>query len=109
MKHKFDVSLIENWRCVSDPVEEAIPRQLKSTYIEGFIYEHPDYKDGSPIRTYAVVLAKKKLIFTASGDIHALGKVDPVYKDFALKHLPDWDENEPIQSWSQEEIDDLVN
>ena len=109
MKFVVNVSLIENWRCVSDPLEESIPRQLKSTYIEGFVYDHPAFEDGSFIRTLAIVLAKKKLIFTASGEIYALGKVDPIYKTFALEALPTWDENEPIQSYSQEEIDSQIN
>jgi len=68
----------------------------KDTHLQGEVYGHPRYKDGTFVTTSPVEKADGVTITTRSGSVYELGKVEKNYREWLRADEPEWDPENPI-------------
>jgi hypothetical protein len=74
--------ILENWAIVSIPSDPYQPPELWPRYLQGNVFGHHRFEDGTPITTSKImsVSVEDKTITTYSGSVYTLGAVDPEYE-----------------------------
>ena len=87
---------ITNWSVAGENSPYLAP-ELIQIRLNGEVYNHPKFKDGSEITTSIIKKADGLKITTQSGSKYLLDKIDPKYKKWIDKNYnKPWDEKNPI-------------
>jgi hypothetical protein len=75
---------LEKWSlCCDAPDPYKAPEQQQQQqipHLQGFVYNHPNFKDGDPLTTSRIVKMENGLVVTRSGSKYELGEVDPEWE-----------------------------
>jgi hypothetical protein len=69
--------LLKNWSIILD--RWYLPPEYKRAHLKGYAYGHPEYKDGTLVKTSIIVETEGFLVKTATGTIYLLEDPDPEY------------------------------
>jgi len=78
---------IEQWSATSrDDDKFIVPPELQNVHIQGCVYDHSDYTDGTPIVTSKVVQKIDSEIITNSGSRYILGEPSVEYVEWCTEN-----------------------
>jgi hypothetical protein len=70
---------LESWSVVGDQNPYLAP-EARSIHLQGYVFGHPNHKDGTHVITSPIVGVDGRLITTKSGHTYQLGEVNPEYQ-----------------------------
>ena len=74
------------------------PPELMILTLVGQVYGHKEERhyDGKWIRTSEIVKVEGRTLTTGSGSVYHLGSIDPKFRRWLKKNVPDWDWRNPV-------------
>lgn len=94
---------IEQWSVVRPPDDWFRPPEAATVCLNGLIYGHPRFKDGTCVTTAPMVDADGTRITVAGSSSELterydvlLGQVHPEYRAWLKENRPDWDPENPV-------------
>jgi hypothetical protein len=87
---------IENWS-VGEDADPYTPPECKRPLLQGEVFGHPSFPDGTFIRTSSIVSASPDgtLVRTRNNE-YVLGAVQPEYREWLRINRPEWNEKHPF-------------
>lgn len=70
---------LNNWS-VTKEQDPYIAPECRRSILQGVVFEHPAFEDGSRIWTSPITRLEEDFVVTASGTRYMLGTVDPAYE-----------------------------
>jgi hypothetical protein len=88
---------LEKWSCCfTDAENPYLAPECRTIRLQGKVYGHPSFDDGSDVVTSRIVKTEGRTITTYSGSVYVLGEVEPGYREWLAKNRPNWDPENPI-------------
>ena len=87
---------IRHWSVVGDNSNPYNPPELRTAHLQGNVYGHPRFPDGTQVRTSAIKDVKKRTVFTQSGSKYVLGNISSRYREWLHENRPNWNWRKPI-------------
>ena len=94
------MATLKNWSIVADPNNPYMAPELKTIYLQGEVYDHPNsrHHDGKRIITSKVVKKIGPLTYeTKSGTIYTLDTVAPAYKEWCSENNIELNLEDPVR------------
>ena len=95
-KSHINIATINNWSVTSGSNSPYTAPELIGIRVCGNVKNHTIFKDGHNIKTSKVENVYYREIYTFSGSIYRLGKIDPVYRKWLKENRPNWNWRQPI-------------
>lgn len=93
-----DTIKMEGWSIVGAAASPySAPEQASTMHLFGRAYGHPRHKDGTPIKTTAIVEAVGRQVRTVSGSVYELGAPDSLYVEWLAEQGKSIDESAPVK------------
>ena len=86
--------LLNQWSTTSSADAYKAPEQI-TLHLQGIAENHPRLGKG-PITSSPIVKVNGRRVFTKSGSIYRLGKIDKKFRKYLREIRPQWDWREPI-------------
>jgi hypothetical protein len=90
------IKKIHNWKTVASVGSPYQAPETIGLCLKGDVYGHEGFRDGDSVRTSRVVEIKGRIVYTVSGSVYKLGRIDPKFRKFLRKHRPNWNWRNPI-------------
>ena len=71
------------------------PPEMQKLALQGKVYGHPRYKDGTLLVTTPIETVKGRQVKTRNTH-YVLGRIDPTFRQWLKKNRPKWDYKNPI-------------
>ena len=88
---------IENWFVRRRHRDPFMAPECNPVVLGGEVYGHPRKRDGTGVRTSAIVDVDGLLVRTESGTTYQLGKIDPEYEKWMRENEVKYDPANPIR------------
>ncbi len=85
---------LENW-CVTAVDPWAAPETGAS--LGGYVYNHPNHIDGTPIVTSRIVETEGRFVTTYTGSVYELGEPAPLYVEYLKTIHKELDPINPVK------------
>jgi len=87
---------IDDWMTVASIGSPYQAPETLGICLRGMVYGHSRFENGDAVRTSVVVKVEGRKVFTRSGSVYRLGRINPGFRKFLKKEKPDWDWRNPI-------------
>ena len=87
---------INDWSTTSLDNNPYLAPELKRINLQGKVYNHPRFDDGSKVTTSSIIKVEGRIIHTKSDSIYKLRSIDKNFRKWLKKNRPDWDYKKPI-------------
>lgn len=97
-----NVVILKNWSVLSlsDPYT---PPEMSCGALQGNAYGHPMFEDGKKVITSVPIYSKGRILKTRGGRIYKLGNIDPEYRKWLKRNIPEWDWRHPVPEFGNKE------
>lgn len=92
-KH-LDAVIINDWAVTKDPYQAP---EVAGIHLNGRVMNHPNHSVGHVITTSRVVDAKGRYVWTKSGTLYRLGRVNEKYRKFMRDNGIEYNAKNPIK------------
>ena len=87
---------LHNWKTVASNGSPYRAPETIGLCLKGDVYGHEKFRNGDCVRTSRVTEVKGRTVFTMSGSVYKLGRIDPLFRKFLKRHRPNWNWRNPI-------------
>lgn len=89
---------LKHWFVVFLPCKRGTPREERLQALQGDVYGHEEYPDGTWIMTFAITAIDKRIVTTSNGRRYELvGEPSEEYMQWLVDECGGYDENDPCK------------
>lgn len=74
--------ILECWSVTQKECDPYVPPEARNVYLQGSVFGHPKFPDGTFIRTSHIVDVDDRMVTTARGSVYTLGAVSQEYLEW---------------------------